>query len=206
MHKWNSWFMLLAAFLMAKPVIRAEVDFGTDVAPLFRDYCAGCHNDQDLEAELSVETFHALNQGGESEKTMIVPGRPEESYLIQVLTGDAKPKMPPKRETQMEQAQIDVLVKWIEEGAHGPEGSQDTSILKSLSLPPVKPSKEVKPIVTAAEFSGDGKLLVRGGFGFMSVASMPDLSEQWETNDIPGKVGAVHIRGNRVIVASGVSG
>ncbi len=206
MHKWNSWFMLLAASLVAIPVMHAEVDFGTDVAPLLRDYCAGCHNDQDLEAELSVETFHALNQGGESEKTMIVPGRPEESYLIQVLTGEAKPKMPPKRETQMEHSQIDVLVKWVEEGATGPERSQDTSILKTLSLPPVQPSQEVKPIVTAAEFSGDGKWLVRGGFGFMAVASMPDLSEQWETNDIPGKVGAVHLRGNRVIVASGVSG
>lgn len=205
MHTWNKWFMLLTTFCLVLPVTHAEVVW-TDVAPLLRDYCAGCHNDQDLEAELSVETFQALKQGGESEKTMIVPGRPDESYLIQVLTEKAKPKMPPKRETQLEQAQIEVLIKWVEEGAKGPELAEDTSILKTLSLPPVKPVKEQNPIITSAEFSGDGKWLARGGFGFVSLASMPDLAVQWKADGIPGKVGAVHIRGNRVIVASGVSG
>ena len=185
---------------------RAEISFGSDVAPILRNYCAACHNDEDLEAEFSVETFRAMKQGGESEKTMIVPGRPDESYLIQVLTGDAKPKMPPKREPQLEEAQIALLSQWVKEGAKGPESTDDHSILKALTLPAIKPFKEVAPSITAAEISQDGNWLARGGFGFVSLSSMPNLTEQWRTEEIPGKVTAVHIRGNRVVVASGVSG
>ena len=36
------------------------VDFHRDVAPILRQYCVGCHNNDDLEGELSVETFKLL--------------------------------------------------------------------------------------------------------------------------------------------------
>lgn len=206
MEKWSGLLKLIAVCCLVTTQSKAEVSFGSDVAPVLRNYCAACHNDEDLEAEFSVETFRALKQGGESEKKMIVPGQPDQSYLIQVLTGDAKPKMPPKRETQLEEAHIALLSKWIEEGAKGPERSEDQSILKALTLPPIKPLKDVVPAITAAEISHDGKWLARGGFGFVSVSSLPDVQRRWKTDEIPGKVSAVHIRGNRVIVASGVSG
>ena len=205
-EKWNQRLAVAACMVLGLISGRAEISYTSDVVPVLRDYCVACHNSKDLDGELSMETFGLLKQGGESKKTMIVPGRPEESYLIQVLTGAAKPKMPPKREPQLEDSHIVLLKQWIEEGAVGPEPSVDASILKTLSLPPVQPLKEVVPVITAAEVSGDGQWIARGGYGFVSVASMPDLKERWRTSDIPGKVGAVHVRGNRVVVASGVSG
>ena len=48
----------------------AAPDFHSDVAPILREYCAGCHNNDDLDGELSVETFGALMKGGESGKAV----------------------------------------------------------------------------------------------------------------------------------------
>lgn len=205
-EKWNQWLAMAACMVLGLISGRAEVSYSSDIVPVLRDYCVACHNSKDLDGELSMETFGLLKQGGESEKAMIVPRQPEESYLIQVLTGVAKPKMPPKREPQLEDSHIALLKQWIEEGAPGPEPSGDASILKTLSLPPVEPMKEIVPAITAAEVSSDGQWIARGGYGFVSVASVPDLKERWRTTDIPGKVGAVHVYGNRVVVASGVSG
>ena len=32
-------------------------DFTKDVAPIFAKYCSGCHNDNDLEGDLSLVSF-----------------------------------------------------------------------------------------------------------------------------------------------------
>ena len=48
----------------------ASADFHKDVAPILREYCAGCHNNDDLEGEFSVETYQSLMKGGENGKTI----------------------------------------------------------------------------------------------------------------------------------------
>lgn len=40
-------------------------DFTNDVAPIFAKYCSGCHNDTDLEGDLSLVSFAKLRKGGE---------------------------------------------------------------------------------------------------------------------------------------------
>ena len=64
--------MLLWLFLLASSAacgVAAEerdgIDYATQVAPLFRKYCLACHNDADREGKLSLESFDALNRGGE---------------------------------------------------------------------------------------------------------------------------------------------
>ena len=38
-------------------------DYVKDVAPLFTKYCAGCHNADDREGKLSLESFVDLQKG-----------------------------------------------------------------------------------------------------------------------------------------------
>ena len=41
--------ILKATLLFAAlPIASAQVDFHKDVAPILREYCAGCHNDENL--------------------------------------------------------------------------------------------------------------------------------------------------------------
>ena len=88
-------------FASSAALTAAPLDYHTDIAPLLRDYCAGCHNGGDYEGGFSVETFAALMEGGETEdKTILVPGKPAESYFLQTILKTAKPAMPPKKEPQ----------------------------------------------------------------------------------------------------------
>ena len=53
-------------FLLTVTAAAAVPDFHKDVAPILREYCAGCHNDDELDGEFSVETFKSLMSGGDS--------------------------------------------------------------------------------------------------------------------------------------------
>src|SRR6266481_6286687 len=72
-------------------------DFSKDVAPILTKYCTGCHNDTDREGKLSLQSYQALLKGG-AKGGVITPEQPELSRLIRVLTGAAKPQMPPEGE------------------------------------------------------------------------------------------------------------
>ena len=71
---------LVAFFLTAPsvPMVAETVDFHREVAPILREYCVGCHNNKDLDGDLSVETFNQLIKGGENGKP-IKPGNRTDS-------------------------------------------------------------------------------------------------------------------------------
>ncbi|SVD78785.1 uncharacterized protein METZ01_LOCUS431639, partial [marine metagenome] len=60
MKRFSVLFFLITVSAFAGP------DFHKDIAPILREYCAGCHNNDDPEGEFSVETFQYLIKGGES--------------------------------------------------------------------------------------------------------------------------------------------
>src|SRR5438046_3365625 len=86
-------------------------DFTKDVAPILTKYCTGCHNDTDREGKLSLQTYQALAKGG-AKGGVITPGQPELSRLMRVLTGAAKPQMPPEGEEAPKPADVEVLKAW----------------------------------------------------------------------------------------------
>ena len=90
----------LVLSLIALPAFGETIDFHKDVASILREYCAGCHNDIDLEGEFSVETFKTLIKGGES-GAAIQPGKADGSLLIKAVTNKVKPYMPPRKEPQL---------------------------------------------------------------------------------------------------------
>src|SRR5271163_4791899 len=96
-------------------------DYRAQIAPIFTKYCTGCHNDEDCEGKFSLESFSSLQKGTEKGPA-ILPGDPKGSRMIRVLTGVAKPTMPPKGEPRPEAGEIALIAAWIEAGAHGPKG------------------------------------------------------------------------------------
>ena len=49
-----------------------------------------------------------------------MPGDPKGSLMIRVLTGAAKPSMPPKGEPRPEAGEIAIIEAWIEAGRTAP--------------------------------------------------------------------------------------
>ena len=197
-------FTILAAASLAAAV-QAAPDFHNDVAPILREYCAGCHNNDDLDGEFSVETFRALMKGGESGNA-VVAGKAGDSLFIQVLTGQSKPKMPPKREPQMPAEAIATLQAWIEAGAKGP--AKDASILKNLIVPHIPAVKMNNRPITAAEYSPDGAAIALARYSNIQLREVKTRKVIRRFVGAPGKVNAVHFSadGNRLVTASGITG
>ncbi|MCP5542043.1 MAG: hypothetical protein H7A53_13260 [Akkermansiaceae bacterium] len=200
----------LAALACAPAAIRAAepVDYFRDVAPLLRQYCAGCHNDEDYEGDFSVERFADLKEGG-SKGTMLKPGAPGESHLIALLTGKTKEPMPPKDEPQPAAGEIALLERWIGEGARGPAtDAEDVSILSRLTVPALPAAPGEKPVTAIAvgRAKGGGEArTARARYGRIELtgAGVPAIE------GLPGKVNSLEfspVRENWLVSASGVSG
>jgi len=201
--------LALASLLALSARGEAPVDYHADIVPLLRDYCAGCHNDYDREAGLSVETYGSLMQGGESDEfSSIVPGDIEKSYLLQTVLRKADPAMPPEEEPQMSEEEISLFARWVEQGAQGPSKEEDESLLATLMVPEIEPQTAVKRPVTAMEFSPDGKWLALGRFGTVEVQRADGRKTFRVLTGLPGKVKSVHFSpdGSRLVAASGVAG
>src|SRR5438128_6724150 len=89
------WFVTIGLWPRFTPA--AGPDFAKQVAPILTKYCTGCHNDADREGKLSLASYEALLKGG-AKGSVVTPGQPELSRLVRVLTGAAKPQMPPEGE------------------------------------------------------------------------------------------------------------
>ena len=189
--------------------VAAPLNYDRDVAPVFRAYCVGCHNDADREGEFSLETYAHLRAGGDKGDP-IRPGRPDESLLIRLIEGHAKPAMPPRDEPQVPEAERLRLRQWVVEGAPAP--ASDVSILSRLVVPVseasrVTPSTAPRP-VTALEFAPDGSLLAVGTSGRVELRTSPSRMVRRALEGIPGKVNAVHFSpdGGTLTVATGIPG
>ena len=106
-------------------------DYLRDVKPLLKHKCYACHGALKQQAGFRLDTATSLVKGGESGVT-VSAGKPEESLLIDVLTGDAGFQMPPDNEgAALTPKEIDVIREWIAAGAPLPEHEEPESDPKS---------------------------------------------------------------------------
>src|SRR5437763_15877516 len=84
------------------------------VHPLLEARCFGCHGEpKDREGDLDMRTREGLLKGGESGKSALIPGQPEQSPMFLAVLRQAKLKMPPKEKNQLTADEIDLLRQWI---------------------------------------------------------------------------------------------
>jgi len=100
----------------------ADISFFEEhIRPILENRCAKCHSAQakDLHANLYLDSRPGWQKGGDSGPA-IVPGKPAESLLVQVIGySEAAPtQMPP--EGKLPDKEIALLTKWIEMGAPDP--------------------------------------------------------------------------------------
>lgn len=97
-----------------------SVDFFRDVKPLLDSRCIDCHRGAKAKGGLRLDDPEHAKKGGES-GAAIVLGKPEKSELLRRLASeDADDVMPPKG-ARLTAAEMDVLKRWISEGASWPE-------------------------------------------------------------------------------------
>jgi hypothetical protein len=101
-------------------VAAAEIDFNRDVRPILTKNCTTCHGGVKMAGDVSYLYREDVLGQGDSGKTIVVPGDPEASEMIQrLLTSDPDDRMPPPdhHPEPLPQAEIEILTQWIRQGA-----------------------------------------------------------------------------------------
>ncbi|MCR9291788.1 MAG: hypothetical protein NXI32_03655 [bacterium] len=120
-------FTVLTALLVSGNGAAAEEtpDFYRDILPIFSQNCIACHNANQTEGGLNLESFASLMQGGDSGDA-IVAQQLEQSYLLARVNGQEEPLMPPEDNAvgakPLSPAELQTLERWIVAGA--PQGMQ----------------------------------------------------------------------------------
>jgi len=101
------------------------VDFVKDVKPILEQNCVACHNAQHAKdnGKYRLDDKTEAFKPHKKEQT-IHPGNPDDSLLYSnlLLPLNDDQHMPPKQRDQLTKEQIDLLKRWIAEGANWPDG------------------------------------------------------------------------------------
>jgi len=110
---------VFACWCAALSAEEPKVDFAAQVRPLLMKYCSECHGAKEQKSGFRADLGSALLEGGNSGKA-IEPGKPDESLLVKsLLGGDDVIAMPPK-DPKPSKEEIELIRKWIAEGASVP--------------------------------------------------------------------------------------
>jgi hypothetical protein len=113
--------VVLALALIPAVVAEQPVEFNRDVRPILSNKCLACHGPDDLQrqAGLRLDEASIATAELESGSIAIVPGDPDASELIIRITHeDESQRMPPAEfGKSLTKAEIDLLRRWIDEGA-----------------------------------------------------------------------------------------
>ena len=97
------------------------VRFNRDIRPILSDNCFYCHgpDNNKREAGLRLDTREGLHGTGDAVQGAVVAGKPEASKLIErILSTNAEEKMPPPESgKEITAEQVELLKRWIAEGA-----------------------------------------------------------------------------------------
>jgi mono/diheme cytochrome c family protein len=136
---------LLAVLVLAAVPQQAPVDFDRDIRPIFRASCLKCHGAEGKpKGQLRLDVRAAAFRGGAGGK-VILPGRAKESLLYKLLVDPDDDARMPQKAPRLAAEQIDLVRRWIDEGAEWPEDAAKPGESSFWSLRPL-----ARPAVPAA--------------------------------------------------------
>ena len=139
-------FALSLGWLQAQTAKQSDF-FETKVRPLLVGRCASCHGDKMQMADIQLTSKDGLHRS-----SVVVPGDPSASRLVQALRYTGKIKMPPNG--KLADHEVQAIERWVADGAVWPDAVTQRSVTTAQghwAFVPVKktPPPEVKNQVWA---------------------------------------------------------
>jgi len=122
------------------PSPKAIEHFEANVRPILVESCAMCHTRSEA-GGLRVDSREALLKGGNSGPA-IVPGKPDESYLLLAIRHAPNAPRMPKNGAKLSDQQVAAVAQWIKDGAVWPASAVNAA-------PPLATSRE--KVITAEQ-------------------------------------------------------
>jgi hypothetical protein len=139
--------LFLGFSLLLTAAAPAAPSYQTDILPLFKDSCLGCHNPDKMKADLDLTTHAGVMKGGSS-GVCVKPGSADSSLLYRVVAHLEEPEMPPKK-PQMATAHLELIKQWIAGGcieADGGVAAKSRGQALEVLLPAKTASNEPGPM------------------------------------------------------------
>lgn len=119
--------ILLLAALSAGPRANAgpsdSVDWERDVQPILVSRCVRCHGPDRSDGGLRLDAYEHLRAGGDSDLPIVtVAEQANENELRRRLSSDDPSYRMPWNEPPLPEPEVEVLLKWINDGSRGPSG------------------------------------------------------------------------------------
>ena len=111
---------ILLPFAFAALPYTAAAETWQAVHAIFEERCVACHTGEYAPLGLGLDSHQSLMSGSEN-GSVVNTEAPEQSALIQRLTGDAEPRMPLDGPPFLSEIDIATITAWMANGAIGPE-------------------------------------------------------------------------------------
>lgn len=154
-------FVCFFGMYLLIPIVNADnhgkaepVSYHKQIVPILKRSCQGCHHPGDPNGDLIVTSYAELKRGGMAGEA-IIPKKPDESLLIEQITGD--PPAMPQNQEPLSTDEVVLIRKWILEGAKDDTPSNADKADEEV------PVYTVPPVVSAISYSPDGKTLAVSG-------------------------------------------
>jgi len=99
------------------------VDFARDIRPIFEASCYKCHGPKIARGQLRLDDKKSALKGGIS-GAAIIPGEAGKSLLLRRILGEGGEARMPMGASPLNPAQIEMIRKWIDQGAEWSENTQ----------------------------------------------------------------------------------
>ncbi len=109
--------LISAALIYFFAFPKDTIDFNTQVKPIFNKKCIACHGGVRQKADFSLLFRTEALAKTKSGKPAIIPGNASESELIKRITATDPDERMPYKHDALSKNEIDILKKWIDQGA-----------------------------------------------------------------------------------------
>lgn len=184
---------------------REVPDYESEIQPIFNKHCVGCHNPDEREGGLNLESFQGLSEGGDSGPA-VSPADLDGSRMWRLVALGMEPKMPPDDLASPSAEELDAIKRWIVAGAPGPDGDEPRP--RRLIVPQIAPMPDARSAITAVAYSPDGSTIALARYGKVELLDPTTSELKASINDLPGKVNSIAFSSNSqlLLTASGVTG
>ena len=135
---------------LADPGAKSDlaIDYDRDVKPILAARCYECHGPEKQKGGFRADSKVVSFQAGDSGTPPVIPGDVKGSHLLQLVREDKPGEVMPPKGEKLSAKEIEVLTRWIAEGAKWPETpGAGVQTVKSAHWAFNKPVKSALPDV-----------------------------------------------------------